>query len=117
MLAADNKIGRNAFEVLRKADEGEETIIIPTIVLAEIMYICERKKLGLSFHDIIEKLKDSTNYITYDLDVDTIIKANEIDKIVELHDRIIVASAMLTNSDILTKDENIKKSNHVKVVW
>ncbi len=116
-LTKDNKLSARVIEILKRAEDGEETIIIPTIVLAEIMYICERKKVGLSFSKIIEGLKGSVNYIVYDLDIDTIIKANELNKILELHDRIIVASAILTDSKILTKDENIRKSNYVDAIW
>ena len=116
-LTEDKKLSKKVSEILQMAEKGEETIIIPTIVLAEIMYICEKKKIGLYFKDIIEKLKDSVNYIVCDLDLDTIIKANEIDNIIELHDRIIVASAMLTDSKILTKDENIGRSDYVETIW
>lgn len=116
-LTGDKKLSARVVEILRRVEDGEETVIIPTIVLAELMYICEKKKAELSFQKIIEKLKDSVNYIVYDLDFDTIIKANEIHKILELHDRIIVASAILTDSKILTKDENIKKSGYVDIIW
>ncbi len=116
-LTKDKRLGRKAIEVLRKAESGDGTVIIPTIVLAEIMYICGKNKAELSFNKVLEKLIGSVNYLVCDLDIDTIIKASELDKIMEIHDRIIVASALLTGSKILTKDENIKESNYVEAVW
>lgn len=35
----------------------------------------------------------------------------------EIHDRIIVATAKITNSTILTKDQEIRTLKNVKVVW
>ncbi len=116
-LAKDKKLSGKVIEILRKVEHGEETVIIPTIVLAEIMYICEKKKAKLSFRSIMDMLKDSVNYLVCDLDFDTLIKAMELDKIREIHDRIIVASALLTDSTILTKDKNIKESGYVKTIW
>ena len=43
-LTKDKKLSGKVVEILRKVEDGEETVIIPTIVLAEIMYICEKKK-------------------------------------------------------------------------
>ena len=114
----DNKsVGNEARSILRKADENEEMVIIPTIVLAEAFYICEKKRIGTKFKDILERIEKSLNYVSYDLDLEIILKLEELGKIKELHDRIIVATALLTNSKILTKDKNIIDSKYVGFVW
>jgi predicted nucleic acid-binding protein len=38
-LTEDDKLGRKAKEVLDDADRGERTIIVPTMVLAESLFI------------------------------------------------------------------------------
>ena len=116
-LTSDNKLGKKALELLRRADMGEETIIIPTVVLAEIFYICEKKKEPIRFIDILEKINERSNYIVYDLNLNIILKLEELNKIRELHDRIIIATAVLTDSEIMTRDKNIRESNYVRVVW
>ncbi len=116
-LTSNNKIGKNALELLRKADEGKEEIIVPTVVLAEILYICEKKKVAIKFREILERIKDSSNYIIYDLNLEVILKLEELDKIHELHDRIIIATAILSNSKIITKDEAITESGYAEIIW
>ncbi len=44
-------------------------------------------------------------------------RIEELTKLPELHDRIIVASADILKAGLITKDENIKKSGYVKTIW
>lgn len=57
-LTSDNKLGKNDLELLRRADICEETVIIPTVVLAEIFYICEKKKVALKVREILDKINN-----------------------------------------------------------
>ncbi|OQX53885.1 MAG: hypothetical protein B5M48_02215 [Candidatus Omnitrophica bacterium 4484_213] len=38
------------------ADKGEAVIVVPSIVLMECLYICERNKVELTFKDIAKVL-------------------------------------------------------------
>ena len=71
----------------------------------------------LDFDRILDKIENSSNYLIYDLNLEVIRKLKELTKIRELHDRIIVAIALLSDSKILTKDEKIASSNYVEVIW
>jgi len=71
----------------------------------------------LDFDRILDKIENSSNYLIYDLNLEVIRKLKELTKIRELHDRIIVAIALLSDSKILTKDENIASSNYAEVIW
>jgi len=69
------------------------------------------------FREILDKITNSSNYEVYDLNLNIILKLEELNKIRELHDRIIIATAVLTDSEIMTRDKNIRESNYVRVVW
>lgn len=116
-LTNDNKLGKNALKIFQSADEGKCIIIIPTIVLAEISHIIEKGKTNIKFRDILIKLENSLNYIPYNLDLEIILKTQQLIKIPEIHDRIITAIASLINASILTKDQTIKGSGYVKTIW
>ena len=114
----DNKnLGEKARNILRLTDISKEKIIIPSIVLAEVLYICENKEVGIKFNDILEKLDNSNNYFCYDLNLEVVLKLDELKKIKEIHDRVIVATALLTNAMILTKDKNIRDSKYTDTIW
>ena len=77
-LTEDKKLGKKANSIFNRADNGEEIIIIPTIVLAEIMHICNKRKLNIKIKDILEKIKGSLNYVPYSLDLDVLETAENI---------------------------------------
>ena len=116
-LSDYSKLGKNSLDIFNKAEEGKCIVFIPTIVLAEVMYICEKKKVSVKFKDILKKLENSLNYIVYNLDLEVLIKSQDLVKINELHDKIITATAQIVKAKILTKDENIKNSGYAETVW
>ena len=116
-LTEDNRLGNKAYSIFNKADKGEEIIIIPTIVLAEILYICEKKKASLEFKSILKKINNSLNYLPFNLNMEIILKIETLLKISEIHDRIIVATASLVNGIIITKDKNIIDSKLIETLW
>jgi len=116
-LTRDKKLGKTAFVLFQKTDKGEEIIIVPTIVLAEIMYVCERKEQQLKAREVLGKFRKSMNYPLYNLDFNVLEKAMALGSITELHDRIIIATALLMGAPLITKDETIIKSKLVKTIW
>ncbi len=62
-LTEDTKLGRKAKEVLDKADRGETTAVIPAIILAEALFILEKKRADLKFKDVLRKIERSLNYV------------------------------------------------------
>ena len=116
-LTEDKKLSKKASAIFTEADKGEAIIIVPTIVLAEIIYICEKKKSELKIKNVIDKIKDSLNYVPYNLNVEVLEKVIGLKDISEMHDRIITAIALITGAILITKDEEIAKSGMVKTVW
>ncbi len=116
-LTKDKRLPPKIKEIFRSCDRGEEIIIVPSIVLLECLYICERKNVNIKFRDVLRKLHTSYNYPIYPLDEEVVIECSKITKLTDLHDRIIVATAKLLNVSLITKDKEIKDSKLVKTVW
>lgn len=116
-LSEDNKLSIKAKEIFEMSEIGEHTIVIPTIVLAEILYICEGKNRQKEFFETVEKIVRGINYMTYDLDLNVILECKNLSKIPDMHDRIIASTAKLLNAIIITKDKEIIDSNYVKTIW
>jgi len=111
------KLSKKVLQIFRNSVVGKGVIVIPTVVLAEIMDISEKKRIKVDYEEVLEKIDNSSNFEIYPLDIDTLRVARNITIISELHDRIIVATAKLLDAKLLTKDENIQKSNVVEVIW
>jgi|SRR3989344_865823 len=115
-LAEDKRLSKKAEAVFDKADNGEDIVAIPIIVLAEALRVLEKERLSIKFKDIIHRIENGSNYTLIPLDL-AIIKRIEELKNLELHDKIIVASANFINAKLITKDKSIIESGYVDVVW
>ena len=116
-LTEDNRLGKNARKIFKLCDSGQEIIVIPSIVLLECLYICEKKKVNIEFKEIIEKISESLNYIIYPLNEEIILECYVMSEIGDLHDRVIVASAKILNAKLITKDEKIKRLKIIETIW
>ena len=116
-LTEDNRIGKKAKEVFISCDRGETIIVIPSIVLIEALFVCEKKKIDIEFKKILEKIQNSFNYPVYPLDIRIILECQSLKQLQDPHDRIIVATAKLLNATLITKDKNIKTSRLIKTIW
>lgn len=115
-LANVGKIGKAAKLILQEADRGENTILISIISIVEILYLSERSKIPLDFEDVRRKILPLDNYRIVDLDFDVVETAKTVQGL-ELHDRLIVSTALSLNAPILTSDQIIKDSGQVNVIW
>ena len=96
------------------ADKGENTIIIPAVVLMEVLYLFEKNRIKV---DLIqtEELLQSKNYQFEPLSLEIIKTASEITDIPELHDRLIAATARYLDIILITNDPVIRASSFVKI--
>ena len=115
-LQHDEKLSREAGSIFEACDNESEVIIIPSIVLVESIYVCEKRKVDMKFQQILEKLKEASNYYVYPLDGDVTSECAKI-SMKEPHDRIIVATAKLLGAALITNDKKITESMLVKTVW
>lgn len=51
------KLGRKAFQAFRNSTSGEGIVVVPTVVLAEIMDISEKKRIKVDYEEILEKIE------------------------------------------------------------
>jgi predicted nucleic acid-binding protein len=98
-------------------ESGNGTIYIPALVFAEILYLSEKRKIGVSLGDIADYLKQYQNYKQYPLSLAVVESAAQITDIRELHDRLIAGTARLLNLDLITNDPVIQASTFVRTIW
>lgn len=103
-------------DVFQSAEKGESTLFIPTIVLAECLYLVENGRIDLDFNELLERIEMGRNFIPTSLNFQLVRILPEI-RVSELHDRIIIATAKILNAKLITRDREIKKAGIVEVVW
>ena len=115
-LAKIGKIGKQAKKLLKEADNGKSIIYISIISLVEIMYLAEKERIKIELEDVKKMLQETLNYKIIDLSIDIVNVAKKI-KNLELHDRLIMATAKYLGVPIITSDKEMSASKAVEVIW
>ena len=117
-LENSQKLGEKAREAFLNEDSK---LIVPTIVLAEIKFLFEKKKFSTSLDKVFRIITNDPRCIVHPLDLDVICL---IPITLEIHDAIIVATGLFYNKKlysedvvIITKDEEITNSELVRTIW
>ena len=97
----DPRLSKRAFDVF-EGTVREGFIIIPAVALAEIMFIAKKGRITLAFEETLKKIERYENFDLAPLDVDILKVANKIEADLEMHDRLIVATALYFNATLLT---------------
>jgi PIN domain nuclease of toxin-antitoxin system len=66
---------------------------------------------------VLSRLETGWNYTAYPLDMAVVLQLPRLNNLRELHDRIIVATAKALAATLITRDEAIRESGYVTVVW
>ena len=109
-------INENIDLILKKTDEGENIIIIPSVVMFEIGYLHEKKKIPISLVEVEKIINNSINYVEEKLSINIIKSAFEITDIPELHDKLIAGTARYLKLPLITNNPVILKSRFVECV-
>ncbi len=112
-----NKLGENARRVFEEVANGEAKLLIPVIVLAELIFTIENKPVKADLDKILTAINNSPNIEFVDFDYESALKLRDLTAIPEMHDRMIVVSAILSNAVLITFDQTITESGVVEVIW
>lgn len=112
----DKRLSKRALKILENSVRTG-LIIIPSIVLAEIMYIAHKGKITISFEETLNKIEEYQNFYIVPLDVEILRIADKINKNLEMHDRLIVSTAIYYDATLITKDRKIRRLKLCKNIW
>jgi len=111
------KLGENARRAFQEVADGEAKLLIPVIALAELIFTIENKPIQDDLDEILDTIKNSPNIEFVDFDYESALKLRDLTSIPEMHDRMIVVSAILCDAVLITFDQSITESNLVEVIW
>lgn len=107
-------IGTNAQDILNS--EASHIFHISVISLMEILYLSEKNRIKINLSETMERIKTSSLYSLIDLTPDIIHEAESVE-FYELHDRMILATALWLDVPIISSDERFKEVKNVTVIW
>lgn len=111
------RMPKNAKEIFSRAEKNEVKLYVPAMVVVEVGYLSEKKKIEISLHSVVSYINKFENITLKVVDADVIQCAFKITDIPELHDRLIAAAGMQLNCPIITNDPKIIASQFVANIW
>ena len=111
------KLGENARRAFEEIANGESRLLIPVIVLVELIFTIENKPVQADLDDILAAIQNSPNVEFVDFDYESAMRLRDLSVVPEMHDRMIVATAIEYQAPLITIDESITTSGLVKVIW
>ncbi|MDQ3815444.1 MAG: PIN domain-containing protein [Armatimonadota bacterium] len=119
-LGDSSRLGADCDAVLSDPDSE---LILPATALAEALWIVERGRIpSLSIPDLLSAVDADPRIILFPLDRAVLDASLPLTAIAEMHDRHIVATALLLAASgesiaVLTKDDMIRHSGLVTCIW
>jgi PIN domain nuclease of toxin-antitoxin system len=116
-LEANPKLSAPASAIL---SSKTAEIVVPSIVLAEIWYLFQRKRIQSSPQDVRSRILSATNCSIYPLDEAVLEK---MPTGLEIHDAIIVGTSLVYRdliqrpTQLITRDHAIADSKLIDVLW
>ena len=112
----DTRLSEKALETLEQTTQ-EGLIIVPSVVLAEIMFIAKKGRISITFVETLKKIEEYDNFDIAPLDADILKVADKIEADMEMHDKLIIATALNFQATLITRDEQIRESAIIKTIW
>jgi PIN domain nuclease of toxin-antitoxin system len=109
-LGAPTRLGPLARHASAEAAAGRARIIVPVIVLAEIIFAVEHGRIRADVPQIIRRIRSLAYFRIIPLRLVTTLRLQTLTEIPEMHDRILVAEALVQKASLLTRDAAIAKS-------
>jgi PIN domain nuclease of toxin-antitoxin system len=120
-LQSAPELSAKARQLFLQIEAAQAVAIVPTIVLVEMIYLAEKKRLAEGLvHSVLALLgTESENYKLVPLDLTVVTSLPHISRSVvpDMPDRLIAATAFTLSVPLISRDANISKLSTIDVIW
>lgn len=116
-IAEDGRLSAPAKQILEQAEDADVQVLIPTIVLAEIAHIAQKKKVEVTIEDILKCIERGDGFVIVPFDYEVFKAALRLPAEWEIHDRIIAATALNYASKLISADRVLRESDEIETLW
>jgi PIN domain nuclease of toxin-antitoxin system len=103
--------------VFHGAATGANQIVVPTIVIAELLRMIEKRRTALKISQVVAALEQAHGYQFAPLTIPIVLQIQATTSLPDLHDRFIVATALTFGATLITQDQTITQSGLIPVIW
>lgn len=111
----EDKLSKKAKDILDIAFNGDSISFLPSIILLEAFHLSLKDK-EFVFPKFMKFLGEN-KFIIVPLEEDVLKICFDLPKIVNIHDRIVIATARSTGSPLITKDKVLRSNFPLETIW
>jgi PIN domain nuclease of toxin-antitoxin system len=118
-MGPQRKLGRRARALFQRAERGQATIYIPTLVLVEVAEAIRRGAIRCDggFGRWAGHLLASGHFFAADLTADVVLEAEALYLVRERGDRLLAATAACLDCPLLTCDPELTRVPTIRTLW
>ncbi len=116
-VSEDKRLSQKATQILSQAEAGEVQVLIPTLVLAELTHIAQKKRVTVTIEELLEKINQGDGFTIVSFDFPIFQVMLQLPENWDIHDRIIAATASYYQAILITRDQMLRDSSELKTVW
>ena len=106
-FTGNKRLAKRFKDIIDKTRNEGGLLLIPTIVLAESLYLHEKGRVEFDFEKMFRLIEKEPEFEVIGFGVEVFEEVTRLKNIPELHDRIIAATAKFYGAEILTIDQRI----------
>lgn len=116
-FSSKGKIGQRAIKIIDQAERfGNHTLFVSVVSLFEIIYLFERQRILISLPIATSMIESKTCFKVVDLTVPIVKVAKDI-PFYEMHDRLILATAVHLGVSVISSDEKFDDVKEIRRIW
>lgn len=112
-----DRLGVGADAVFRLAETGNARVVVPAIAVAELYFLSVKLGSPFSPSDLFGALDSVAGIDFSDLGRAQLESLDLFTDVPEMHDRLIAAEAVVLDAVVVTRDEGLAGSRHIRTVW
>lgn len=116
-ITEDERLSEIAEQILDQAEAAVVQVLIPTIVLAELAYIAQKKKVKVTIDEILKRIERGDGFAIVPFDYEIFKVALHLPAEWEIHDRIIAATALYYTAMLVSGDRVLQESDEIETLW
>lgn len=116
-ISKDQRLSLKAEEILTQAENGEVKVLIPTLVMAELTHIAEKRRVTVTIEELLDKINQGDGFTIVGFDFPIFQQMLTLPKDWDIHDRLIAATASYYQTTLITREQILANFPELKTIW
>jgi len=116
-IGNDKRLSSRVEQILDRAEVGEVQVLIPTLVLAELTHLAQRRRIAVTVEDLLNQIRKGNGFTIVAFDFAIFQMMLTLPNDWDIHDRIIAATARFYRVVLMTRDDVLRGYADLETVW